>query len=194
VSYFRRFPSFDGFERNEEILPQLRFGHAQALGRMCGLTMHDAQSLIRDGELDILSLIHQFSDAGDHGGHYWQGFRQHALCLCMLSHFLLASGFNGPSVRLIEVAQGLKAGKSCMAMTLAETLMGLVAFHRRQTTRFAGSPLLLQVMFPPFLTHILLTSLDPQAQFFSQNPFSLFSHHTPLYSLISHFSSLPRCG
>ncbi|GMQ09617.1 hypothetical protein CsSME_00052918 [Camellia sinensis var. sinensis] len=29
-------------ERDEEILPQLRFGHAQALGRMCGHTMHDA--------------------------------------------------------------------------------------------------------------------------------------------------------
>ena len=41
-------PTFEDFqalmesEHNEEILPQLRFGHAQALGRMCGLTMHDA--------------------------------------------------------------------------------------------------------------------------------------------------------
>ncbi|KAI7982016.1 Spermine synthase, partial [Camellia lanceoleosa] len=34
-----------------------------------------------------------------------KSFRRHALFLCMLSHFLLAPGFSGPSVRLIEVAQ-----------------------------------------------------------------------------------------
>ncbi|KAL7225057.1 hypothetical protein ACSBR1_020362 [Camellia fascicularis] len=70
-------PTFEDFqalmesERNEEVLPQLRFGHAQPLGRMCGLTIHDARSLICDGELDILSLIHRFSDAGDCGDHHW---------------------------------------------------------------------------------------------------------------------------
>ena len=41
--------------------------------------MHDAQSLIRDGELDILSLNHRYSDAGDRSDHHWQGFRRHAL-------------------------------------------------------------------------------------------------------------------
>ncbi|KAL7197506.1 hypothetical protein ACSBR2_020109 [Camellia fascicularis] len=144
-------PTFEDFQAlmesrcEKEILPQFRFGHIQALGRMCGLTSHDARSLIRDGELDIPSLIHQFSDAGDRDDHHWQGFRRHVLCLCMLSHFLLAPGFGGSSVHLIEVAQGLKEGKSCIAMTLAETLMGLDVFHRRETTRFAGSPLLLQI-------------------------------------------------
>ena len=135
-------------EREEEILPQYRFSHIQALGRMCGLAMHDARLLICDGELDIPSLVHLFSDAGDRSDHHWQGVRRHALCLCMLSHFLLASGCEGSSVRLIEVAQGLEKGKSCIAMTLAETLMGLDAFHHRETTRFTRSPLLLQVMFP----------------------------------------------
>ncbi|GMP95954.1 hypothetical protein CsSME_00044807 [Camellia sinensis var. sinensis] len=144
-------PTFEDFqvlmesERYEETLPQFCFGHAQALGRMCGLTTHDTRSLICNGELDILGLIYRFSDAGDHGDHHWKGFRQHTLCLCMLSHFLLESGFGGSSIRLIEVAQGLKDGKSCIAMTLAKMLMGLDAFHRRETTRFAGSPLLLQV-------------------------------------------------
>ncbi|KAF5931961.1 hypothetical protein HYC85_028132 [Camellia sinensis] len=113
--------------------------------RICGLTAHDARSLICNGELDILGLIHRFSDAGDRSNHYWQGFRQHALCLCLLSHFLLSPGFGGFSIRLIEVAQGLKEGKGCIAMTLAETLIGLDSIYRRETTRFAGSPLLLQV-------------------------------------------------
>ena len=105
--------------------------------------MHDSRSLSGNGELDILGLIHRFSDAGNRGDHHWQGFRQHALCLCMLSHFLLAPSFSGSSIRLIEVAQGLKEGKICIAMTLAETLIGLDAFYRQETTRFAGSPLLL---------------------------------------------------
>ncbi|KAL7255111.1 hypothetical protein ACSBR1_009305 [Camellia fascicularis] len=110
-------PTFEDFqalmesECDEEILPQFRFHHVQALGRMCGLTLHDARSLTRDGVLNIPSLIHRFSDAGDRGDHDWQG-----------------SG--GSSIRLIEVAQGLKEGKNCIAMTLAETLMGLDAFHR----------------------------------------------------------------
>ncbi|GMP93764.1 hypothetical protein CsSME_00043468 [Camellia sinensis var. sinensis] len=114
-------------ERDEEILPQLNFGHVQTLGQMCGLTMYDARSLICDGMLDIPSLIHRFSDTGDRDDHHWQGFRRHALC----------SG--GSSVQLIEVALGLKEGKSCM------TLMGLDAFYHREKTRFVGSPLLLQV-------------------------------------------------
>jgi len=99
-------------ERDEEILPQLCFGHIQALGRICRLTLYDARSLIRDGELDIPSLIRRFSDAGDRGDHHWQGFRQHVLCLCMLSHFLLPPGSGGSSVRLIEVAKGVKEGKN----------------------------------------------------------------------------------
>ena len=141
-------PTFEDFqalmvsERNEDILPQFRCGHIQTLGRMCGLTLHDARSLIRDGELDIPSLIHRFSDAGDRGDHHWLGFRRHALCLCMSSHFLLAPGSGVSSVHLIEVAQGLKEGKSCFAMPLAKTLMGLDAFHRQETTRLTGSPLL----------------------------------------------------
>ncbi|KAF5934058.1 hypothetical protein HYC85_030229 [Camellia sinensis] len=145
-------PTFEDFqvlmesECHEEILPQFHFGHAQALGRMCGLTAHDARSLICNGELHILGLIHRFSDADDRSNHYWQGFRQHALCLCLLSHFLLSPGFGGSSIRLIEVAQGLKEGKGCIAITLAETLMGLDSIYRRETTRFAGSPLLLQVV------------------------------------------------
>ena len=49
----------------------------------------------------------------------------------MLSHFLLAPGSSGFGTRLIEVAEGLKEDKSCIAMTLAKTFMGLDAFHRR---------------------------------------------------------------
>ena len=55
-------PTFEDFralmesERDEELLPQLNFGHAQSLGRMCGLSMRDARSLICDGMLDIPSL------------------------------------------------------------------------------------------------------------------------------------------
>ena len=194
-------PTFEDFqalmesERGEEILPQLNFGYAQALGRMCGLNAHDARSLIGNGMLDIPSLIYRFSDAGDRSDHHWQGFRQHALCLCMLSHFLFVSGSGGSSVRLIEVAQGLKEGKSCIAMTLAETLMGLDAFYYRETTRFAGSPLLLQVMFPTqalicICSHHSALGLD----FSHKTLISLFSHRTSLYSLFSHFSSLPRYG
>lgn len=85
--------------RDEEIMPQPHFGHAQALGRMCGLTLHEAQSLAHDGELDISSLIYLFSNIGDRGDPFWRGFQQHALCLCMLAYFLLA-----PSV--VELAFG----------------------------------------------------------------------------------------
>ena len=156
---------------------------------MCGLTAHDARSLICNGELDILGLIHRFSGAGDRGDHHWQGFRQHALCLCMLSHFLFVSGSGGASIRLIEVAQGLREGKSCIAMTLAETLMGLDAFCRQETTRFAGSPLLLQVMFPT-QSHICIAHITrPSGSVFLTKPFSYFSlivHLSILYSLIFH--------
>lgn len=69
-------PTFEDFqalmesECNEEVLPQLRFSYAQALGQMCGLAMHDARSLICDGMLDVPSLICRFSDAGDRGDHH----------------------------------------------------------------------------------------------------------------------------
>ena len=57
-------------ESKDAILPQFRFGHGQALGQMCGLTAHDARSLICNGELDILGLIHRFSNAGDRSNQY----------------------------------------------------------------------------------------------------------------------------
>lgn len=59
---------------DEEILPQSCFGHIQALGRMCGFTLHDARSLVHNGELDIPNLIYRFSDAGDRSDHFWQSF------------------------------------------------------------------------------------------------------------------------
>ncbi|GMP23079.1 hypothetical protein CsSME_00000814 [Camellia sinensis var. sinensis] len=59
--------------RNEEIIPQPRFGHAQALGRMCGLSLHEARSLAHDGELDIPGLIHRFSAIGDRSDLLWRG-------------------------------------------------------------------------------------------------------------------------
>ena len=175
-------PTFEDFralmesERDEELLPQLNFGHAQSLGRMCGLSMRDARSLMGDGMLDIPSLANQFSDAGDRSNHHWQGFRRHALCLCMLSHFLFISGSGGASVRLIEVAQGLREGKSCIAMVLAEPLRGLDTFYCHEATRLAGSPLLLQVIFPTqSRISVLLTSLGPRAQSFLTKPHSHFS-------------------
>jgi len=105
----------------------------------------------------------------------------------MLPHFLLVPSFGRSSIRLIKVAQGLKEGKSCIGLALAETLMGLDAFHRRETTKFAESPLLLQVLFPTFpdICFSLLSALMP---YFSLKAlFSLFSQHTSLYSLISLF-------
>ena len=107
----------------------------------------------------------------------------------MLSHFLLAPGFSRSSIRLIEVARGLKGGKSCIVMALAETLMGLDALYRRETTRFAGSPLLLQVMVPTF-SHIYIAHIPrPPGAVFLTKPFSYFSlivHLSILYSLIFH--------
>ncbi|KAL7173914.1 hypothetical protein ACSBR2_033219 [Camellia fascicularis] len=120
---------------DEEIIPQPHFGHAQALGQMCGLTLLEAQSLAHDGELDIPGLVHQFSAIGDRSDLLWQGRQQHALCLCLLAQFLLAPSFGRASIRLIEVAQCLKEGKSCMGLALAENLMGLDAFRRARTRR-----------------------------------------------------------
>lgn len=112
---------------------------------MCRLLVHEARSFAHDGELDIPGLVHQFSIIRDKSDFLWRSHRQHALCLCLLAQFLIAPSFGGASFRLIKVAQCLKEGKSCIGLALAETLMGLDVVHRRETTRFAGSPLLLQV-------------------------------------------------
>ena len=76
--------------------------------------------------IDIPSLNHRLSDIGDRGDPLWRGFRQRALYLCMLAQFFLAPSYDGTSIRLIEVAQCLKEGKSCIGLTVAETLMGLM--------------------------------------------------------------------
>ena len=141
------------------------------------------------------NLIHRFSDAGDRGDRLWQSFRQHTLCLCMLAHFLLAPSFGGSSIRLIKVAQGLKEGKSCIGLTLAETLMGLHAFHRRETTKFAGSPLLLQVMFATFSNMCFSHHSALMLCFSFKVIFSLFlSAHISLFFNLSFLLSLPRYG
>ncbi|KAF5932549.1 hypothetical protein HYC85_028720 [Camellia sinensis] len=72
-------------------------------------------------------------------------------------------------------------------MTLAETLMGLDAFHCRETARLAGSPLLLQVMFPT-QPHICIAHITwPSGSIFLTKPFSFYSlivHLSILYCLI----------
>ncbi|KAL7222904.1 hypothetical protein ACSBR1_024566 [Camellia fascicularis] len=138
----KEFQALMASRRDEEIMPQPCFGHAWALGQMCALSLQEARSL------EIPSLIHRFFAIEDRSDLLWRGYRQYALYLCLLAHFLLAPSYSGASIRLIEVAQYLKVGKSCMGLALAETLMGLDAFYRRETTRFPGSPLLLQVLFP----------------------------------------------
>ena len=105
-------------------------------------------------ELDIPDLISRFSTTGDKEHLLCQGYRQHALCLCLLAHFILAFSDGGASIKLIEVAQCLKEGKSCMGLVLAETLTGLDVFHQLKTTRFAWSPLLLQVLFPTLVIYV----------------------------------------
>ncbi|KAL7179398.1 hypothetical protein ACSBR1_042732 [Camellia fascicularis] len=92
----------------------------------------------------------------------------------MLAHFLLALSYGGTSIRLIEVAQCLKEGKSCIDLMLAETLMGLDTFHRRETTRFAGSLLLLQVLFLT-LFDICLIHHSALMLYFLSKPFLNFS-------------------
>ncbi|KAL7215273.1 hypothetical protein ACSBR1_027438 [Camellia fascicularis] len=73
---------------DEEIMPQLHFDHAQALGWMCGLTVHEARSLAHNGELDIPDLIHQFSDIGNRGDLLWQDYRQHpSFYVCLRTFF-----------------------------------------------------------------------------------------------------------
>jgi len=52
-------------QRDKEIMLQPCFGHAQALGRMYGLTLYEARSLAHNGELDIPDLIRRFSITGD---------------------------------------------------------------------------------------------------------------------------------
>ena len=113
----------------------------------------------------------------------------------MLAHFLFAPSFGGSNIHLIKVAQVLKEGKSCIGLVLAKILMGLDAFHRRETTRFAGSPLLLQVMFPT-QSHICNAQITrPSGSVFLTKPLSYFSlivHLSVLYSLI--FYPSPRYG
>lgn len=105
----------------------------------------------------------------------------------MLPHFLVALGFGGSSIRLIEVAQGLKEGKSCIGLTLAETLTSLDAFHRRETNKFARSPLLLQVMFPT-LSHMCFSHYSTLRLYFCLKTLPhFFSPHIPFYFLISFF-------
>lgn len=148
-----------------------------------------------DGELDIPGLIHGFSDIGDKGDLLWRGHRQHALCLFMLAHFLLAPSCGRANIRLIKVAQCVKEGKSCIGLALAETLVGLDVFHQRETTWFAGSPLLLQVLFPTLSYSCFLISLGTHSLFLSQAPLLLFlSTHIFLFFNLSYFSFLPKCG
>ncbi|KAF5932678.1 hypothetical protein HYC85_028849 [Camellia sinensis] len=54
------------------IMPQPRFGHAQALGRKCRLSMHKAWSLAYDRELDMPGLVHRFSTIGDRSDLLWR--------------------------------------------------------------------------------------------------------------------------
>ena len=52
-STLKEFQALMESQRDKEIMLQPCFGHAQALGQMCRLTLHEARSLAHNGELDI---------------------------------------------------------------------------------------------------------------------------------------------
>lgn len=95
---------------------------------MCGLSFNEAKSLAHDGELDIPGLIRRFSGIRNRRDLLWQGYRQHALCLCLLAHHLLASSVSGVTIRLIEVAQRLKEGPKLYRLGTGRNLNGFGCF------------------------------------------------------------------
>ncbi|KAL7175530.1 hypothetical protein ACSBR2_029182 [Camellia fascicularis] len=101
---------------------------------MCGISLSEACTLAYDGELDIPGLICHFLSIGDRCDFIWWRHRQHTLCLCLLAHYLLASSSGRVSIRLVEMTQCIREGKSYIGLVLAETFMGLDAFRRHETT------------------------------------------------------------
>ena len=68
----------------------------------------------------------------------------HAFCLCALARFFLVQNSYCVDFRICMIAYEIKRG-NLMSLILVETLNGLDAFHRKEGSFFARSPLLLQV-------------------------------------------------
>ncbi|MBY3556027.1 hypothetical protein HGI15_22055, partial [Modestobacter lapidis] len=71
--------------------------------------------------------------------------RQHALAICLLGRYLLASGSLLVPIQLCELLLPLSESKNIVPMVLAETLNGLDAARRGSAFTLRGSPLLLQM-------------------------------------------------
>ena len=87
-----------------------------------------------------------------------------------------------------------------MGLVLAETLTAMDTFQRGETTRFAGSPLLLQVLFPtlliydPYITWHSISFFF--CYFFLSKSFSYFSLnvHLSIFLSLLFFIAFPRYG
>ena len=68
-----------------------------------------------------------------------------AFCLCALARYFLVQRLYCVDLRMCMVVYELKRGNP-VGLIFAETLNGLDAFHRKEASFLAGSPLLLQVL------------------------------------------------
>ena len=96
------------------------------------------------GKLNLRLLFDYFSGSGLPKGERPRSYYLHAFCLCALARYFLVQQLYCVDLRMCMVAFELKRGNS-VGLILAYTRNGWDAFQRRESSFFAGSPLLLQV-------------------------------------------------
>ena len=96
------------------------------------------------GKLNLRLVFEYFSSLALLVGERPRSYFLRAFCLCAFARYFLVQKSYCVNLQMCMVAYKLKRGNS-VHMILAKTLNGLVAFHRKEASFFAGSPFLLQV-------------------------------------------------
>ena len=94
------------------------------------------------GKLSLRLVFEYFSGSALLASERPRSYFLHAFCLCALASYFLVQKSYCVDLWMCMVAYELKRGNP-MGLILAETLNGLDAFHRKEASFFAGSPLLL---------------------------------------------------
>ena len=145
-------------------VPIRKVGYFSSFCQLLGLDEALASLMVRDGWINLSSIIMEFYDSPNVEDLERQKYRLRALALCLTSTYLFAGPIGWGDISIVELIPQMENSKSVASLVLAETLLCLDRAHEANSP-WSVNPILLQVSYLllfllSLVLHPLMISLD----------------------------------
>ena len=127
-------------------VPVVKVGHFASFRRLLGLDEVSAGHMVKDGLVNLASVIAEFCDSRDLEDLERQRYRMRALVFCLTSTYLFTGPIGWGNIDIVELVFQMEEYRNVASLVLAETLLSLDRICRADVP-WSASPILLQVGF-----------------------------------------------